>query len=167
MIAGIIGFIVTFITTMERHSNWKSKADVDKSTALVYTKLESDIDTQQLRLSAREKGLNGQELVTSFKEKLENIEELSGNHLIPREIRMVYEHVFGQIRLKYRLVDIDEGVGPAVLAMINHKITSHWYWPFFLPSDTEKLAGEILDGLKDELAKREEAREKERGEKNA
>ena len=171
LVAGIIGFVVTFITTLDRHCNWKSKADADKNTALVYSKIRQDI--YQASLSFWSKGdkarteQDAQQLIRSFKEKMENIEELSGNHLVPREIRMLYDHVFAQISLKYHLVDVREGVGESVLAKVNHKITSHWYWPFFLPSDTEKLADEIVNDLKDELAERQEALEKERDEDNA
>jgi len=34
-----------------------------------------------------------------------------------------------------------------MLAKANHKITSHWSWPFFLPADTEGLANDIFEDL--------------------
>ena len=34
----------TFITTMDRYCKWQTMAEVDRSTALVYSKIKQDID---------------------------------------------------------------------------------------------------------------------------
>ena len=66
---------------------------------------------------------------------------------------MTYEHLEALIALK-----VDKGecsnswnITKTAWAKANHQITSHWYWPFFLPSDAEQMAKTIVDQLEKQM----------------
>ena len=47
---------------------------------------------------------------------------------------------------------MSDGIVHLALTKLDRKITSHWSWPFFLPTDTEELARGVYREVEEEIA---------------
>ena len=95
-------------------------------------------------------------MIRSFEQKLENIEDITREHIIPREIRMVYEHLDGLLRMAKEVAGRELKALPFHIERIawakaNEKITSRLWWPLCLPSNPKLMAEQIFKDIETEM----------------
>ncbi len=96
VIAGVLGIVAGFINAIDRYLNYRSFADMHKSSASMYKKLQWAVGMSNIKhIADGADELEGDALkeIDTYKQKLQTLEESNGDLTVPLQLINVFDEV--------------------------------------------------------------------------
>ena len=145
--AGALGFVAALLNTVDRYLDWRTQGELHKKAASVYGKINSEMSYS----ANRNDGFN------EYTAKWKNLQEATGEILVPYEIVHAFDYVEQMIHEQIKVLNlyyyehISQTPYPlwnsakendfliAAYAVVANEFTHHRSWPWRLP-DPKVLA---------------------------
>ena len=138
--AGALGFVAALLNTVDRYLDWRTQGELHKKAASVYGKINSEMSYS----ANRNDGFN------EYTAKWKNLQEATGELLIPYQIVQVFDYVEQMIHEQVQVMNLyrpelywnsskENDFLIAAYAVVANEFTHHRSWPWRLP-DPKVLA---------------------------
>mmetsp|Transcript_3004 Transcript_3004/g.9300 ORF Transcript_3004/g.9300 Transcript_3004/m.9300 type:complete len:248 (-) Transcript_3004:403-1146(-) len=85
--AGILGFVVSFLSALDRYTDYRSKAEMHRQAVVVYTKIKSILETNRVQVM---KDATTTLPLEDLQAKIKDLED-SNSVMVPQQIRNAFE----------------------------------------------------------------------------
>mmetsp|Transcript_3006 Transcript_3006/g.9306 ORF Transcript_3006/g.9306 Transcript_3006/m.9306 type:complete len:333 (-) Transcript_3006:88-1086(-) len=103
--AGILGFVVSFLSALDRYTDYRSKAEMHRQAVVVYTKIKSILEINSVE---RMKDASTKLPLEDLQAKIKDLED-SNSVMVPPEIQRAFEgleaHVLHNFAMAVRMTD--------------------------------------------------------------
>mmetsp|Transcript_3508 Transcript_3508/g.10842 ORF Transcript_3508/g.10842 Transcript_3508/m.10842 type:complete len:334 (-) Transcript_3508:136-1137(-) len=141
--AGILGFVVSFLSALDRYTDYRSKAEMHRQAVVVYTKIKSILETNRVQVM---KDATTTLPLEDLQAKIKDLED-SNSVMVPQQIRNAFEgleaHVLHNFKMAARIQDQGRRASTRIRARV--VLRSSADKNFFLRVLHEKVATVITE----------------------